>query len=66
MNIFRELFDHYLAARRSKNLFGRPTILDTLARGNRTDQLSDALNQRLVTGAHSGLDELLAQLEVGS
>ncbi len=62
MNVLSHYFDRFLASRRSRNLFRRRTILDSLARGRKTERLSDTLNRRLVDQASGDLAGLLAQL----
>jgi len=62
MNIFSQYFGRFLASRRSKNLFRRRTILESLSRGRRADRLSDTLNRRLVDQARRELADLLAEM----
>jgi Mg2+-importing ATPase len=62
MNIFRQYFSRFLESRRSWGLFSRRTMLETVSRGRRADQVSDALNRRLVEQARSDLNVLLTQL----
>ena len=62
MNRFREYFGRFLASHRSRNLFRRRIILESLPRGRRADRLSDALNLRLVDQARGDLAGLLADL----
>ena len=62
MNILIEYFGRFLASRRSRNLFRRRTILESLARGRRADRVSDTLNRRLVEQARGDLAGLLGRL----
>ncbi len=62
MNGIYQYFGRFLTSRRSRKLFRRPVILDTLARGKRAARLSGELNRRLVTQARSDLQDLLVQM----
>lgn len=62
MSVFKERFGRYLASRSSKSLFRRPALLGSPTEAKQTTRLSDALNRRLVAGARSEPEELLAQL----
>ena len=62
MNNLRQYFGRFLATRRSRSLFRRRTIMDSLSRGKRAERLSDTLNRRLVDQALGDLLDLLAQL----
>lgn len=60
------LFSRYLASRRSRNLFRRQPVLDSLPRDRRADWHPDMLNHRLVGQACGDLNELLAQLNTSA
>lgn len=62
MNIFKHYFERYLAARQSRHLFRRRTILESMPRNKRNERPSDTLNRRLLNEASADLDALLAQL----
>lgn len=59
---FNQYFGRFLASRRSRKLFRRPAMLESLTRGWRATRLSDNLNLRLVAQAGCDLDGLLRQL----
>jgi len=62
MNIFKQYFERYLNARKSKNLFRRRSILESMPREKRQQRPSDTLNRRLLSEARLDLPQLLAQL----
>ena len=62
MNIFKQYFERYLNARKSKNLFRRRSILESMPREKRQQRPSDTLNRRLLSEARADLPQLLAQL----
>ena len=62
MNIFKHYFERYLAARKSRYLFRRRSMLESMPRDKRHQRPSDTLNQRLLSEARAELPQLLAQL----
>lgn len=62
MNILRQYFNRFLKSRLSRSVFGRRTMLGSVSRARRADQISDALNRRLVEYAHCDLTVLFSQL----
>lgn len=62
MNGIHRYFGRFLASRRSRKLFRRPAILESLGPGRRAARLSEDLNRRLVEHARSDLDGMLLQL----
>ena len=66
MNLFRQYIARYLAARRSRNLFRRQPVLDSLPRDRRAVRHSDTLNHRLVDQARADLNKVLTQLETSA
>lgn len=62
VSILKHYFERYLAARKSRYLFRRRSILGLMPQGKRSERPSDSLNQRLLSEARADLPQLLAQL----
>lgn len=62
VSILKHYFERYLAARKSRYLFRRRSILGLMPRSKRSERPSDSLNQRLLSEARADLPQLLAQL----
>ncbi|HZJ96003.1 MAG TPA: magnesium-translocating P-type ATPase [Thiopseudomonas sp.] len=62
MNIFKHYFERYLTARKSRHLFRRRSMLESMPRTKRHQRPADTLNQRLLSEARADLPQLLAQL----
>lgn len=62
MSFIRQHFERYLAARRSKSLFRREAILDTVSPSGAKTRPSAILNDKLVSQGRVELSVLLAQL----
>ncbi|MFZ3142295.1 magnesium-translocating P-type ATPase [Polaromonas sp.] len=61
-SLFTQLFARFLKSRRTRHLFRRRVILESLPRKSRAEALPDLLNRQLVQQATQDLPSLLARL----
>jgi Mg2+-importing ATPase len=62
MNIFNQLFGRFLKSRRTRHLFRRRIILESLPKAGHAEAVPESLTQPLVRQARQDLASLLAQL----
>lgn len=63
MNIFNQLFARFLVSRRTRHLFRRRVILESLSKDGQTRAIPAQLTEQLVNQAQQDLPSLLSQLQ---